>query len=339
MIALNLGMGSPPQSNHLRTDEAFAALGAAATRLALLEGQRRSAVEDAAALTPQISGLLQTVLTLLGDLERTAEPGHDDGFPEDEPATWVGFRPPVERPPSRIQDVCFVASFELSRLLRALPAAAEPEARALWAETAVRKLHRVLLAVMTSAERLAGAPLQGTEPLRRWSRAELESALAVRQLYVAFRRTLRRPENGTREAVLTALRYAAGGLASISASPHYLAVRSSDRALLRRQRDRLLDWAHAGKPTQAGVQLLEDIFTCADLLRDINRRQELRAHDLRSMRELVGDTTREREDWLTKLGQLAGLDDELDALTRQLKQAPDLGPVIDVIVRLSVLLG
>lgn len=342
MTALKLIMGSPSADMEKRTRaELLAVLGEAAGRLTVLDSQRRDASDEVAvaALTTQVSDLLKMVLAALDELEKSVAVTGDDAFSDDEPQTWVGFRPPVELQPSRIEDVCFVASFELGRVLRALEGAVDLEARSIAGETALRKLHRVLHAVMASAEKLSGASLQGTEPLRRRLGAELDSALAVRRLYVAFRRALRRPEDNSREAVLTALRYAAGGLATIAASPHYQSVRLSDRTLLRRQRDRLLDWAHAGKPTQAGVQLLEDIFTCADLLKDINRRQELRAHDLGLIRELVGDTTREREDWLVKLDRLAGLDDTLDDLTAQLRKSPDMGPVIDIIVRLSLLVG
>ena len=60
---------------------------------------------------------------------------------------------------------------------------------------------------------------------------------------------------------------------------------------------------------------------------------------LRLIRELVGDTARDREEWLVKLDRLAGLDDTLDDLTAQLRKSPDLGPVIDIIVRLSLLVG
>lgn len=138
--------------------------------------------------------------------------------------------------------------------------------------------------------------------------------------------------------MLTALRYAAGALATLVASPHYTAIRASDRALLRQQRERLLDFARAGKPTNAGIQLLEDLFTCADLLRDINRRQELRAHDVALMRELVAEAPRERADWLAGLERLAGLDDTLDGLAARLRASADLELACDIVGQLSLLL-
>lgn len=339
MTALKLIMGSAADTTKRDSGELLRALSDAAARLTVLDAQWRAAEESTAAtLDVDVAHLVRTVLEGLAELERAVGSSGDD-FADDEPQTWVGFRPPVPAQASRLEDVCFVAGFELNRALRALESAAGLEARSIATESALRKLKRVLRAVMESAQQVGASTPLVAEPLRRRLEAELEGALLVRRLYVTFRRSLRRPENESRDAVLTALRYAAGGLATIAASPHYQAVRMSDRALLRRQRDRLLDWAHAGKPTMAGLQLLEDIFTCADLLKDINRRQELRAHDVALIRELVGDTARDREEWLLKLDRLLGLDDTLDELTAELRKSADLGPVIDIIVRLSLLVS
>jgi hypothetical protein len=318
--------------------ELFGELQAAALRLVALDAQRRDAEDDSPpTLAADVSELCRAVLDTLSELEQAVTHSGNETFADEEQQTWVGVRP-ARAEPARLEDVCFVAGFELTRALKALAEAGDAEASAIASESALRKLRRVLKAVFESGSRSGASPLDAALLFPRLG-AELSSALSVRQLYARFRHSLRRPENDSREAVLTALRYAAGGLAVISASPHYRAVRVSDRALLRRQRDRLLDWAHAGKPTLAGVQLLEDLFTCADLLRDINRRQELRAHDVELIRELVGDAERGRADWLVKLDRLAGLDDKLDDLTAELRSSPDLGPIIDIIVRLSFLVG
>ncbi len=241
--------------------------------------------------------------------------------------------------PAPIQDVCFMAAFELTRAIAALDAARDVEALAIANETALRKVERVLAALgqagAVGSDRAAGE--LGLD--RRPDGSELQSGLCVRKLYARFRQSLRRPEDGSRDAVLTALRYAAGALAALAASPHYGLLRVSDRTLLRRQRDRLLDWAHAGKPTEAGVRLLEDIFTWADLLRDINRRQELRGHDRELICTLVSDVRRGRADWLDELDRLAGLDDQLDALTARLRRAANLDAVTDIVIRLSWLIG
>jgi hypothetical protein len=342
MNAVTMTMGSASVDSGTRSSEQlFEALSEAATRLSVLEAQRHEAEESKAhSLSADVATLLQSVLLVLGELETSFQSPPTDSltndFADEEADTWVGFRP-AQAQPSRIEDVCFMAGFELNRALRALAAATDADALLSASETGLRKLQRVLHAIMVAEQQRSNDVPPGVERLKRRLASELQGALAVRQLYVTFRRSLRRPENETRDAVLTALRYAAGGLATLAASPHYHSMRVSDRALMRRMRDRLLDWAHAGKPTKSGEQLLEDIFTCADLMRDINRRQELRAHDQTLMRELVGDSARDRAEWLTKLDRLAGLDDQLDALTTQLRASADMGPVIDILVRLSFL--
>jgi hypothetical protein len=166
---------------------------------------------------------------------------------------------------------------------------------------------------------------------------ELESSLAVRRLYAEFRQNLRRAEDESSEGVLTALRYAAGALAALTASPHYSAVRASDAALLRSQRARLLEWSRSGKPRAAGLQLLEDISTVASLLRDINRRQELRAHDTKVIADLLTGKSLDRAAWLTGLARLAGLDDSLDRLTAQLRATQGVEVLDAILAQLSQL--
>jgi hypothetical protein len=317
------------------------ALGEAARRLAELDARHASANADGSlvsALAEDVADLLTDVLSSLTALELAMqEKAERDLSAPVEPETRVCLRSADASAP-RLEDVCFVAGLELSRSLGGLVVANGAGGVVAAVEIALSKLHRVLHAVLTCARDIAGAPLESEPQLERRLAAELESSLAVRKLYGRFRKSLRRAEAQDRQAVLTALRYAAGALASLVASPHYYALRVSDRELLRRQRERLLEWAHAGNPTSAGLQLLEDIFTCADLLRGVNRRQELRAHDAQLLRELARDTTRDRAAWLAELDRLSGMDDTLDALAAQLAAATGLEPVIAIIVRLSFLI-
>lgn len=115
-------------------------------------------------------------------------------------------------------------------------------------------------------------------------------------------------------------------------------MRVADAALLRRQHERLLEWSRSGKPRAAGLQLLEDICTSASLLRDINRRQELRAHDTELIGALLASQSLDRADWLASLDRLIGLDDSLDRLTAQLRAAPGEEIVGEICARLAFLL-
>jgi hypothetical protein len=231
--------------------------------------------------------------------------------------------------------VCFACSFELNIALRALEHARDYDARLSAVETARRKLYRAIHAIARVAPDTETSDVR--ESLEQRGDDELASSLAVRRLYAEFRQNLRRAENDSSDAVLTALRYAAGALATLTASPYYSAVRVSDAALLRNQHARLLEWSRSGKPRAAGLQLLEDISTSASLLRDINRRQELRAHDTELIRGLLTLQPLDRADWLVSLDRLFGLDDSLDRLSAQLRTSPGSDVIAEILARLPAL--
>jgi len=298
---------------------------------------------DARAVASELAVVLSRTIEVFNTIERLNQPAasDDDPFAGLDAETRVSLRL-IKIAPQKIEDVCFAGALELNRALRELQAARDADALLTAAESAQRKLGRSIRAVLRLARAdaaLGSANLVDEGPLRGQHEQELQTALAVRRLYADFRRTLRRPENDSSEAVLTALRYAAGAVAILTASPHYVDLRVADRALLRRLRDRLLEWSRAGKAKESGVQLLNDIFTCADLLRDINRRQEVHAHDRQLAGELVRDSGRAPAEWLKDLERLTGLDDTIDAVIVRAKGEPEPGLelVMDAVVRLSYL--
>jgi hypothetical protein len=276
---------------------------------------------------------VETALATVTALDRldSSEAGAPASEPDWESETWVGVRSQAAAP-ARLGDVCFACAFELSTALRSLGRARNYAARLSALESARRKLYRAIHAVARVSPSFG--PL-GEGEADQWLHDELESSLAVRRLYAEFRRNLRPAEDESSEAVLTALRYAAGALAALTASPHYHAVRVSDAVLLRSQHERLLAWSRSGKPCAAGLQLLEDISTSASLLRDVNRRQELRGHDTALIRALLAAQPLERGAWLVSLDRLLGLDDSLDRLTAQLRASPGAGVVAEILARLS----
>ena len=291
-------------------ERALTALADLAVDLAVAPGDSTDGDEVATrAQAVDIAQRLERALELFGNLGQTE--GDDDAAPQSSRAPRS-----ARGTTTSLGDLCFVGSFELLRCLRAVREAQQLDALAMVIEAARRKLARAVRAVLSAARGIPAAE-QGLQGLGRRLGDELQSALAVRQLYADFRRGLRRAANQDSEGVLTALRYAASSLAALAASPHYAVVRASDRALLRRQRERLLGWAHAGKSARLGLELLEDIMTSADLLRDINQRQELRAHDSALIRLLLEQPPDEHTEWLAQLDRLRGLDDRLDALIHE----------------------
>lgn len=238
--------------------------------------------------------------------------------------------------PARISDICFAGTFELRRVLRDLRDAETVDELSVALEAAHRKLSRAVRAAL-NAERqesfsASTAPGENGPDLS----PEIETALAVRRLYTVFRRSLRQPTDDSPEALLAALRYAAGALAALVAAPAYANVRASDRALLRRLRERVIEWARHHRPFDAGVRLLEDVSTCADLLRGINRRQELRAYDQVVIRRLATPGDLDRKGWSAALESLFGLDDELDASIERMRKDAD-APALAAEVRARLL--
>jgi hypothetical protein len=80
--------------------------------------------------------------------------------------------------------------------------------------------------------------------------------------------------------------------------------------------------------------LLEDVRTCGDLMRGINRRQELRAHD-RALLDRVGAGPHAQlaiERWLDALDPLFGLDDALDDLLARASTAIAPAALVGAIV-------
>ncbi|MGC4093731.1 MAG: hypothetical protein QM756_38690 [Polyangiaceae bacterium] len=240
----------------------------------------------------------------------------------------------VEHDRDGIADICFAGAFELRRVRRRLLEAHGHEAELVSAESARRKLRRAVRAVLVAGKH--GGDAQSSA-FAEQDRAELQAALSVRRLYARFRSSLRRPSDETAEAVLSALRYAVGALALLVGSPEYEQVRTADRLLLRRLRDRALGWARNGQPRDAGLELLQDAWTAADLLRGINQRQELRLHDVQLVAELMSENAVEPSGWFARLDPLLGLDDTLDALIERGRTGASLELAAEAVDRLRLL--
>jgi hypothetical protein len=232
----------------------------------------------------------------------------------------------------RVGDLCFAGAFELERALQKLTSAHGSDELLVAVETARRKVRRGVRAILAAAHETSPTELPSAYP-----RADIESALAVRRLYRDFRKSLRRPVDESRDAVLVALRYAAGALAALVSSPQYAHARASDRALLRGLQQRILDWARRTQDIGAGLELLEDVHTCADLLRDINRRQELRAHDGALRSRLQNGLSAAPSAFFVHLAALVGLDDALDDVIDRASTEPHAAVLPEALRRLSEL--
>lgn len=271
------------------------------------------------ALARELQSLLARAIETLAELRRQDDAQREPDpivFDEELDAETSSSRMPMLSPP-RLANVCFAGAFELGRVLRELTAARALPDVLVAAETARRKLLRAFRAVLDAAQ-----DLRDDEPPWRHEATDLRAALVVRRLYAGFRRALRRPTADDADAVLTAVRYAGGALATLVTATAYNEVRASDRLLLRRLHERALAWARHDRDVTTGLQLLDDVWTLADLLRGINRRQELRAHDTATTRIAMRGPGHAPAQWLALLGTLVGIDDELDATIERATTLP-----------------
>jgi hypothetical protein len=282
---------------------------------ALEDHWAKNALAGSASLCEEVHGLLVVTVELLRALERLDIDGNDDTAQGPLDSAAGPMAPLVAKDGSpRVGDLCFGAMLELNRALRALRSADDVDDRLVALETAARKLRRSVRAVADGAHARGLGSAGLGEKLRRRQDSDLRSALAVRRLYAGFRRSLRVATEQTPDGVMTALRYAAGALAALVSDGDYERARVSDRRLLRCLQQRLLVWARGDKELEQGLEILDDICTSADLLREINRRQELRRHDAELLDALLARGSSELAASASCLSPLHGLDDELDGL-------------------------
>ncbi len=278
---------------------------------------------DPAALDRIQAGLRDLLDRALAAMAELGELADDAQAPVDElPDAWGNLdQPPTAR--RHVADVCFASRLELRPIARALALVQPAEDRLVTAETARRKLRRGVRAILEAAHEAGATDILGGHHQDHHRVADLAPALTVRQLYATFRRSLRAPTDDSPEAVLTAVRYAGGALAALITSPDYGEVRASDRMVLRRLRERALTWARGDRNPVEGRRLIADLDTTADLLRGINDRQELRAHDRAVIAAALAADGEPPESWRARLESLRGLDDALDDALDACGPSPD----------------
>lgn len=236
-----------------------------------------------------------------------------------------------------VADVCFAARGELRRAERAIrPIAASHEERLAACEGAHRKLRRALVAVLEALGRARDRTFPAVAELS----AEAEAAAAVRWMYAKFRRSLRACDPADPASVRRALRYAAVSIAVMVGSDDFGDARAQDRMIILALQARVLRWARDGASDAAGARLYTDIVTAADLLRSINLRQELAAHDQRMALEAgraleAADPAAAIAAALPALRSLRGRDDGLDALVAMALRDPAT-PAIAAALRAAV---
>ncbi|HWE27841.1 MAG TPA: hypothetical protein VHB97_07555, partial [Polyangia bacterium] len=238
-----------------------------------------------------------------------------------------------------VGDVCFVSSAQLRGLRRRLAEHRDYEDLLVACESALRLVRRMLQAIRDAVRAASGEPRVTSAIFAD----EIAAALTVRRLYNELRRGFRPCAGHDRPAVSRALHDAADALATLIGAAEFPVVRAGDRLLILRLHGRVIDWARTGGSVAEGLQLLLDVETAAELLRGVNQRQELRAHDEQLAAKLAAALppmmTTDIAAHLGDLALLDGHDVEVDRLIAAAREdrldAEQLGRLRAALVRIA----
>ncbi|MEM9556319.1 MAG: hypothetical protein AAGC60_18835 [Acidobacteriota bacterium] len=247
----------------------------------------------------------------------------DDVGGEDDFLKEIGAAISSELAARELSDLAFVTRTQLAESHDALETALKNQY--LWivashADTGLRRVGKGLITIESAIREY-----EGLEPIeRRW--ADLADALEIRRLYGQFRRAIARGgEEPEGEELRTQLRSAANRIAILRDLKIYPFLRIYDRIPIRRLQKRILEWLERddGDPAknEEGMQLWSDLLSFAELLKQINNREELREHDRRTVTRLVRLLFEAKSmppqilpGHLEALEQLLGRDDQLDRI-------------------------
>ncbi|MEM7516769.1 MAG: hypothetical protein AAF368_07575 [Planctomycetota bacterium] len=249
------------------------------------------------------------------DPELEAETGEDDFLRE------IGAAISSELAAREVSSLAFATRTQLKENRDALVTAIEH--RNIWvvashADTGLRRVCKGLITVEAAAREY-----ENLEPLERmWS--DIKDSLETRRLYGQFRRALHRQgEPADASEVADHLRKAAHRITILRDRKIYPFLRVYDRVPIRRLQKRIVAWIEgpgddAAKETE-GRHLLSDLNSFAELLKQINSREDLREHDRRTAMRLYrvffsskNPPTELGPGHVGDLELLLGRDDELD---------------------------
>lgn len=183
-------------------------------------------------------------------------------------------------------------------------------------DSALRRIRKAAAAVEAAVAIALG------ESARLVSSSELEVSLAVRRTYASVRRRILDAGPPDPEDMHRRFRLIGTELAVLIGRDIYTDLRIHDRLLLRNIQERVLGWLRGGEAalTNDGMRIWQDLAGLLEMLRLVNQRQDLVAHDaarIAELTEFLADRAVAADaspDAAEALRSLEGLDDELDCL-------------------------
>jgi hypothetical protein len=287
-------------------------------------------------LLPRVVSLTREAVGYLDAVLDSYEPGTAN---EDIESTASFFRRLdllVAEGTSPVADLAFIARSELVRKLATLSSVQVADT---WrvidvCGSCLRKIRKGLGAVEAAlCEHEHLAPVIGYT-------GEVAISLAVRRTYAKFRREILCAGSHS-QSVADCLHSGATSIAKLIGRDVYSDLRISDRVEIRKLQERTVDWLSAGadRDVLTGLRLWQDLCGFANLLAEVNKRQELLEHDrtaITAVRRLLAEVpSRGRSRTLPPalrplLDSLFGRDDELDDLLLRSGEPPraELEPIL-----------
>lgn len=277
-------------------------------------------------LIERVATLMEESLELMreiGDVydAESHEPPLEPAGGEDDFLRDIGAAISSELAAREVSNMAFVVRAQLLESFEALRAAQKN--RYIWvvashADAGLRRITRGLITLETAMRDYEGLP-----PAERlWS--DLKDSLETRRLYSQFRRAILRSDQSG-EDLIARLRGAVNRIAILRDLKIYPFLRIYDRLPIRRLQKRILSWLERpdsdGMKDEEGGQLWSDLVSFAELLVQINYREDLCEHDRRTVARLYRVLFEGRQpvprilpSHLADLELLLGRDEELDRI-------------------------
>lgn len=294
------------------------------------ETQRVPAITE---VVPGVRDLLNAAVETLRAIQQLYESNAvlrkvvvEDSDPDS--LTDIGVLISTEMAARGIADLAFVARGDLMNCRQELAKAVERESfwqMASRCDTGYRHLRRALISVESAIFEFEGRE----PPVRPW--VDLSSSLKIRQAFGRLRRSVLGDDNDAALPVADRLARIAERLVALRGEHFYPLLRFDDRVAVRRLYQRIVDWQEGRAEEEVtGQRLWRDVVGFTELLRQVNHREELREHDLKSLSGLLQEMRSDGADEPSisekahkLLWSLQGLDNELDGVLEAMETSED----------------